>query len=283
MDQTLDRPKLPHMLAALAAAFLAAWLLAFPAAAQVAPRAEPITGPGVVTIGNIATNARVNVRSGPAAIFPAVGSLPWGTRVNKGPCIGGGSARWCEVTTIDGKISGYVSAKYLVEGGATIPDDGGPDFYVVRGLSGNERLGVRVEPRTGATLLATLREGEIVRNLGCQTSGSSRWCKIRSTTGMDVTGWVNGRYLRESGAPSKPVPDDGGPDFYVVRGLPAGDTLNVRTKPSTSGQVIAQLSQGAKVRNLGCQTSGQTRWCRIETTGGVKLTGWVNGRYLREG
>ncbi|MFN3991696.1 MAG: SH3 domain-containing protein [Tabrizicola flagellatus] len=287
MDQTLDRPKLPQLLGALAAAFLAAWLLAFPASAQVAPRAEPITGPGVVTIGNIATNARVNVRSGPAAIFPAVGSLPWGTRVNKGLCIGGGSARWCEVTTIDGKISGYVSARFLVEGAATTPDDstaGGPDYWVVRGLAGNERLGVRVEPRAGATLLATLREGEIVRNLGCRATGSSRWCRIRSTTGMDVTGWVNGRYLRESGAPSRPVvPDDGGPDFYIVRGLAAGDTLNVRTQPSTTGQVIAQLAQGAKVRNLGCQTSGQTRWCRIETTGGVKLTGWVNGRYLREG
>ncbi|MFN3575489.1 MAG: SH3 domain-containing protein [Tabrizicola sp.] len=283
----MDRPKLPQMLASLAAAVLGAWLLACPLAAEVAPRAEPITGPGVVTIGNIATNARVNVRSGPAVIFPSVGSLPWGTRVSKGLCIGGGSARWCEVTTIDGQISGYVSARFLVEGGATTPDDGtdgGPDYWVVRGLGGNERLGVRVEPRAGATLLATLREGEIVRNLGCRMTGSSRWCRIRSTTGMDVTGWVNGRYLRESGAPSLPVvPDDGGPDFYIVRGLAAGDTLNVRTRPSTSGQVIAQLEQGARVRNLGCQTSGQTRWCRIETTGGVKLTGWVNGRYLREG
>ena len=43
------------------------------------------------------------------------------------------------------------------------------------------------------------------------------------------------------------------------------------------------LAQGARVRNLGCETIGQTRWCQIRTTGSVEVTGWVNGRYLREG
>jgi uncharacterized protein YgiM (DUF1202 family) len=98
---------------------------------------------------------------------------------------------------------------------------------------------------------------------------------------MDVTGWVAGSYLREAAAPG----GGGGatePQFYFVRGLSAGDTLNVRTKPSTQGDVIARLSEGAKVRNLGCEQSGQTRWCRIRTTGGVEVTGWVNARYLRE-
>jgi uncharacterized protein YraI len=277
-------------LALIAAAMVAVQGLAVPEAlAQTSERAEPVTGPGVTTIGNIATNARINVRQGPAALFPVVGTLGYGTRVNKGLCLGGGSARWCEVTTMDGKVSGYVSGRFLVEGAAPEPDDGvsgGPDYWAVRGLAANERLGVRLEPKSGSSVLATLRNGEIIRNLGCRMVGSTRWCRIRSTTGMDVTGWVTTRYLRESGAPpvvKPPVPDDGGPDFYVVRGLAAGDTLNVRTKASTQGEVIARLSQGARVRNLGCQTSGQTRWCRIQTTGGVEVTGWVNGRYLREG
>jgi uncharacterized protein YgiM (DUF1202 family) len=104
---------------------------------------------------------------------------------------------------------------------------------------------------------------------------------------MDVTGWVSGSYLRESAAPTTPapLPGDGasGPDFYVVTGLTAGDTLNLRSRPSTQGDIIARLSQGARVRNLGCETSGQTRWCKVRTTGGVEVTGWVNGRYLREG
>jgi uncharacterized protein YraI len=262
--------------------------LVVPAEAQVSERAEPVTGPGVTTIGGIATTARINVRQGPSILFPVVGSLGYGTRVQKGLCIGGGSARWCEVTTMDGKVSGYVSGRFLVEGAAPPTDDlaGGPDYWAVRGLASNERLGVRLEPKSGSAVLATLRNGEIVRNLGCRMTGSTRWCKIRSTTGMDVTGWVAGKFLRESGAPPvvvPPVPEDGGPDFYVVRGLTAGDTLNVRSSASTQGAVIARLAQGARVRNLGCQTNGQTRWCKIQTTGGVEVTGWVNGRYLREG
>lgn len=257
--------------------------------AQISERAAPVTGPDVTTIGGIATNARINVRAGPSVIFPVVGTLGYGTRVRKGLCLGGGSARWCQVETMDGKVSGYVYGKFLVEGTPDTPDDnlvGGPDYWAVRGLASNERLGVRLEPRAGSDVLATLKQGEIVQNLGCRMTGSVRWCRIRSTTGMDVTGWVVARYLRESAAPPSTRPPGaggGGPDFYVVTGLPAGDFLNVRSQASTQGAVIARLSQGTKVRNLGCKQSGQTRWCQIRTTGNVQVTGWVNGRYLREG
>jgi uncharacterized protein YraI len=278
----------PNRLPAFLCALLLLLTLAIPPAqAQVSGQAEPVTGPGVTTIGNIAAGARVNVRSGPSALFPVVGTLGYGTRVEKGLCIGGGSARWCEVETMDGTLAGYVSGRFLVEGGDQPTDDdlvGGPDYWQVVGLASNERLGVRLEPRSGSTVLATLTNREIVRNLGCRMSGSQRWCRIRSITGMDVTGWVSARYLRESGGPVQPPAggDAGGPDFYVVQGLTAGDTLNVRTRPSTRGDVIARLSQGTRVRNLGCEVIGQSRWCRIRTTGAGAVTGWVNGRYLRE-
>ena len=255
---------------------------------QATVLAEPVTGPGVTTIGGIASNKSINVRSGPAILFPVVGTLRYGTRVNKGGCIGGGSARFCKVETMDARVRGYVSAKFLVEGAAVLPPDdleGGPDYWAVRGLASNERLGVRLKPEGGSSVLATLKQGEIVRNLGCRMAGEVRWCKIQSTTGIDVTGWVVGRFLREAAQP-QPVrpPDDGagGPDFYVVAGLAAGDTLNVRSQASTQGSIIARLATGAQVRNLGCRKSGQTRWCQIQTTGGVDVTGWVNGRYLRE-
>jgi uncharacterized protein YraI len=273
-------------------AFLAAIALILTAPAlqaQVSERAEPVTGPDVTTIGNIGTDARINVRAGPTVLFPIVATLGFGTRVEVGSCIGGGSARWCEVTTMDGRINGFVSGRFLVEGAVTPPDDdlaGGPDYWAVKGLASNERLGVRLEPKAGSTVLATLKNNEVVRNLGCRMTESTRWCRIRSTVGMDVTGWVTARYLRESSSPVvvvEPPVNDGGPDFYVVRGLAAGDTLNVRSQASTDGTVIAELAQGARVRNLGCQVIGQTRWCRIKTTGGVVVTGWVNGRYLREG
>lgn len=284
--ESIWKPSVGNRLSVIASTVLVIlWIASFAAQAQVSERAEPVTGPGVTTIGGISTGARINVRSGPSVLFPVVGTLGYGTRVNKGLCIGGGSAKWCEVETMDGKISGYVSGRFLVEGAERPTEDdlvGGPDYWAVRGLGPNERLGVRLEPRSGSTVLATLKNDEIVRNLGCRMTGSQRWCRIRSITGMDVTGWVSARYLRESRGPFGGG-SGAGPDFYVVRGLAAGDTLNVRSKASTQGTVIARLSQGTRVRNLGCQVSGQTRWCKIRTTGSVEVTGWVNGRYLREG
>ncbi len=71
----------------------------------------------------------------------------------------------------------------------------------------------------------------------------------------------------------------GGPDFWVVSGLKAGDTLNLRSGPSARDAVLGRLPQGEIVRNMGCRMTNQSRWCQIEAEIG---TGWVAGRYLRE-
>lgn len=72
-----------------------------------------------------------------------------------------------------------------------------------------------------------------------------------------------------------------GPDFWAVTGVPAGDTLNVRSGPGTSNPVIARAQNGQVFRNLGCRMTGSTRWCEVETRDGA-LRGWVSGHYLRE-
>ena len=87
--------------------------------------------------------------------------------------------------------------------------------------------------------------------------------------------------------PPVPQPDfadsyGGGPDFWAVTGLPAGDTLGLRSEPSAQAQVIRQLGEGAVVRNLGCRPIDGARWCRVQLTGDANATGWVNGRHLRE-
>jgi hypothetical protein len=71
----------------------------------------------------------------------------------------------------------------------------------------------------------------------------------------------------------------GGPDFWAVTGLSAGDTLNLRAGPSTGDRVIGRLAAGQIVKNLGCRMTGKQRWCQIDSAAG---TGWVAGRYLRE-
>ncbi|MFN3644172.1 MAG: SH3 domain-containing protein [Gemmobacter sp.] len=156
--------------------------------------------------------------------------------------------------------------------------------------------GARVELRFGPGIafpaVGTLAPGETVRNLGCEGIGAARWCRIRSTVGADITGWVYGRFLREGAAPRPPAPpappagggDAGaGPDTWVVRGLPAGDRLNLRGAPTTQAPVLATLREGERLANLGCEMVGSARWCRVRTLGGVTVTGWVSGRYLREG
>jgi hypothetical protein len=71
----------------------------------------------------------------------------------------------------------------------------------------------------------------------------------------------------------------GGPDFWAVTGLSAGDSLNLRAGPSTGNRVIGRLAEGEIVRNLGCRMTGSQRWCQVDTPFGP---GWVAGRYLRE-
>lgn len=276
---------------ALAFAGLLALTTAAPAEAQ--ERAAPVTGPDVTTIGGISPGARVNVRSGPSTLFAPVGTIAYGTRVRTGVCLGSGSGRWCQIEAYDSNVKGFVSAGFLVQGSETAPGgggddglDGGPDYWAVRGLPSGDRLNVRRDPSANAPALATLSEGEVVQNLGCRMNGNARWCRIRSITGINVTGWVAGRYLRESAAPGRPPSGGGaganGPDFYVVGGLPAGQKLGLRTKPSGDAPVIAQLGAGTRLQNLGCEQRGQTRWCRVRTQGSISATGWVNGRYLRE-
>lgn len=72
-----------------------------------------------------------------------------------------------------------------------------------------------------------------------------------------------------------------GPDWWQVTGVSANDTLNIRSGPGTSHGILACAPNGVMLRNLGCQGSGSSRWCQVETKdGGIR--GWVSGRYLRE-
>ena len=189
---------------------------------------------------------------------------------------------------LDGSaLNGWASARFLREVAAPPPppvEDGGPDFWAVRGLPAGDRLGIRAEPSARARLLGTAGEGETLRNLGCEAVAGARWCRIRTTRGAEITGWVNGRYLREGAAPRPPAVGGGGgegPDTLVVRGLPAGDRLNVRAQPTTQAGIVARLTEGERVANLGCEARGQTRWCRVRTVTGA--TGWASARYLGEG
>ena len=113
-----------------------------------------------------------------------------------------------------------------------------------------------------------------------------------------VIGLVVAAVLAVDPAPAAATAD--GPDFFQVTGVAATDTLNIREAPDPHTTKIGEIPpNGTCVRNLGCQ-GGLTfqeftelsksdqekrlkenpRWCRVEYRG---KTGWVAGRFLREG
>jgi len=91
-----------------------------------------------------------------------------------------------------------------------------------------------------------------------------------------------------------------GPDHWQVKGVEAGDVLNMRVSPFWSAEKVGEIPPGSQcVKNLGCQggltfeefttlsdeekqqvLKERPRWCMVEYDG---VVGWVNGRYLREG
>jgi len=91
-----------------------------------------------------------------------------------------------------------------------------------------------------------------------------------------------------------------GPDYWQLRDVKKNDVLNMRDKADFNAPITAEIPYDARcVRNMGCKggltfneftTFSDTekqqilkqrpRWCRVSYRG---ETGWVAGRYLREG
>jgi hypothetical protein len=74
----------------------------------------------------------------------------------------------------------------------------------------------------------------------------------------------------------------GGPDFWQVTDISARDRLNLRSAPSPRSALVMRVPVGTTLRNRGCRMQGEQRWCQVETVDTGK-SGWVNGRFLREG
>lgn len=75
---------------------------------------------------------------------------------------------------------------------------GGPDYWEVTGVPANDTLNIRAAPGSGHDVIGELANGDRVTNRGCEMVGNSRWCQVEAGLGMQIIGWVNGRYLREA-------------------------------------------------------------------------------------
>ncbi|WP_435259539.1 SH3 domain-containing protein [Thioclava sp. FR2] len=243
--------------------------------------------PGTWEVTGLAKGAFLPLYKTPKESLNFTGAVRNGDKVLHMGCTKVASVSWCEVQKVaSDKARGFMSEQFLVKS-SDPPPPTGPEFLYVKGLKEGDRLNVRRDPNASSRILATLGEGEKVRNLGCEKSGAATWCRIKSTEGIDVTGWVNGKFLTETAPkPTKPPkPTDPGPGTggtWEVTGLRGNEVLRLYQGASTSSRVLLSLINGDRVQGLGCQDIAGRAWCRVRFTDGVDVTGWADARYFRE-
>lgn len=122
--------------------------------------------------------------------------------------------------------------------------------------------------------------GDYVIRIGMMRSAARRNETAHYTLSVRITA--------AAGSWRDPVKNDfadslaGGPDEWRVVGVPAGDRLNIRTKPYPSAPIVKRVPNGTRLANRGCRMVSGSRWCKVEGLGNPPLSGWANGRYLRE-
>jgi len=116
---------------------------------------------------------------------------------------------------------------------------GGPDYWKVSGVQGDDALDLRAGPAGRYDAVGKLGNGEIAQNRGCRLTGRERWCQVRAAH-SGATGWVAGRYLVESAAPPSATVAEDGP---VGNGVPFDATGMVPCATAT-GQPMRQCPFG---------------------------------------
>ncbi len=169
------------------------------------------------------------------------------------------------------------------------PPPSGNATWEVYNLAGFDTLNIRSGPDTTYQVVVRVAPGTILRDLGCQTSGATRWCRVETTgPGAVVTGWASAAYLRRPATtptppaptpqPPPPPPNPGtGSTYFQVVGT---NSLNVRSGPGVVFPVVGTLINGSVVRGGSCQTVFVTDWCQVTSTNGV--SGWASADFLRQ-
>lgn len=234
-------------------------------------------------IANVGRGKQLPLYRTPGPILPTGSFVQDGDRVLNMGCMSALNDNWCLVQKATGdRANGFVLQRNL-ERVPEKPPLSSVQYLEVHGLKRGDRLNIRSGPSGNAPALASLREGERVRNLGCQTVGDLTWCRVRTIERVEVTGWANAAYLRP-GEGRPPSEDDltGGPDTWEVAGLRGSAVLPMHESAAQASRILISLINGDRLRNLGCRMVGQMRWCRVTYAEGVNVTGWVDGRYLKE-
>jgi uncharacterized protein YraI len=76
------------------------------------------SGPDWWAVSGVGAGDSLNLREGPSTNDRVVGRVANGAILRNGGCVGEGRARWCQVSTPDGRFSGWAAGRFLQESGA---------------------------------------------------------------------------------------------------------------------------------------------------------------------
>jgi len=85
-------------------------------------------------------------------------------------------------------------------GGAALAAD--PAYFEVDGVKAGDALTVRASASDKSDVVGQLSNGDVVQDLGCQDHKSVKWCNVQAVDDAALRGWVEHRYLRQTGVPS---------------------------------------------------------------------------------
>ena len=178
------------------------WVNARFVASYYGPQTVPVTAP-TGSWNAVITSPFLNIRSGPGANFPDVGTLAQGQGIN---LIGRNADNsWVQVNVPGGVQGGWVSTRYvsaslpvgnlpLVSNTGVFPTFPQPVPPVVGAQTGivtAPNLNVRYGPSTGNAAFTRLRQGEGVSLVG--RSGNGAWLLVQLANG--TTGWVSTGFI----------------------------------------------------------------------------------------
>lgn len=144
-------------------------------------------------------------------------------------------------------------------------------------VAAGETLRVRSQPNTTSTVVANLADNSTV-SIICSVTGPSVTGTVRTTTQWDKlsNGYVSHAFIRSTGT-IEPCSTSTSTAPQGKVAVAAGNTLTVRSTPSTSGSPVGTLANGAVI-TLVCSTSGtsvngNSTWYKLSN-------GYVSAAYV---
>ncbi len=232
----------------------------------------PAPPAGAPTGTTLQATTTLNVRSGPATSYSAIGTISPGISY----AVTGSQNGWYSIA-FNG-VTGWVSGAYVTLSGTApaspppsspAPPSAPAPAPTGQSLTSTVTLNVRSGPSTSYSAIGTISPGTYYAVTGSQNG----WYSIAFN---GATGWVSGAYVTLSGsAPSNPpaanpVPPASSPTGATLRSTV---TLNVRSGPATTYSAIGTIYPG----QTWPVTGSQNGWYAIAFNG---QTGWVSGAYV---